>query len=692
MKHSITDLIDIDATQALMNSFRDLLSISSAIVDFKGDYIISSKRQVICTHFHSQNPQTCVRCVESNTTLANHLIKNKNHAVYKCKNGLVGAVAPVIICGDHLVNLFAGPFFLNNPDMKFFRQQARNFGFHQSSYLDSVSEVPVIPKSQIKSVLKLLSDLTILLGAAGSNKMQLLETNNALKESETRFSKTFHNLPDSITITRTSDGLYREVNDGFCRITGYSRSEVIGSTPLNLNMFVNLTDRENIIKILKEKGEVNGFELQYRIKNGSIIDTLLSARSIRYHNEDCLVAFVKNITSLRKAEREKIRLQRQLRQAHKMEAIGTLAGGIAHDFNNILFPIIGYTEMTLDAATEGSRTHSNMLEIFKAAKRARDLVKQILIFSRQSEQERKPLKIQPIIKESLKLLRASIPASIEIRHHINDDCGVILGDPTQIHQIIMNLCTNAYHAMQDIGGILTVDLTEVPFEADTTTNGILLKSGRYIRLTVSDTGHGIGHDIIDRIFDPYFTTKEPGKGTGMGLSVIHGIIKTYGGDIMVKSEPGMGSTFTIYLPVIVNPAREVHAIPSGNIPTGRESILLVDDEEQIVHMVKRTLERLGYKITAHTSSVDALETFRQSPESFDLVITDMTMPNMTGDILAKKLMNIKPEIPIILFTGFSENIDDEKAKAIGVRAYVMKPVVKSEIAAAIRRTLDQNMN
>ena len=382
--------------------------------------------------------------------------------------------------------------------------------------------------------------------------------------------------------------------------------------------------------------------------------------------------------------------ERQLQQVLKIQAIGTLAGGIAHDFNNILFPIVGYTELTMDEVPDDSVAHNNLEEVLKAAHRAKDLVQQILTFSRQSGQERKPVKVHLIIKEALKLLRASIPASIEIINKIDDDCHPVMGDATQIHQVIMNLCTNAYHAMQDKGGTLEVNLSEVDVGYEETVKKIGMQPGKHLQLLVRDEGCGMDAAVLDRIFEPYYTTKEQGKGTGLGLSVIHGIVKNHRGDISVTSSPGKGTTFKVYLPIIEDMDTVTEFEPSNGAVKGNERILLIDDEEQIVSMEQQMLENLGYEVTARTDSSEALKEFSQKPQNFDLVITDMTMPHMTGDKLAQKLLDIKPDIPVILCTGFNEDITEEKALAMGIQKFVMKPVIKNDLATTIRTVLDQN--
>jgi len=380
--------------------------------------------------------------------------------------------------------------------------------------------------------------------------------------------------------------------------------------------------------------------------------------------------------------------EKQLQQVMKLQAIGTLAGGIAHDFNNILFPIVGYTELTIDDVPEDSQARQNLEEVLKAASRAKELVQQILTFSRQGSQERKALKVQYLIKEAVKLLRATIPSSIGIDCDIDESCGPIKGDPTQIHQIIMNLCTNAYHAMQESGGKLEVSLKEIILSYTQSRERLGIKAGQHIALTVKDSGHGMEPQVMERIFEPYFTTKEQGKGAGLGLSVIHGIVKNYGGDITVSSRPGKGATFEVILPIIDEIQEEIETDEPSIAIKGKEHILLIDDEDQIINIEQQILERLGYQVTPKTDSVEALEEFAAQPDRFDLVITDMTMPKMTGDKLARRMMEIKPQIPVILCTGYSETISEEKALAMGIDKFVMKPIVKDILASTIRTVLD----
>ncbi len=378
-------------------------------------------------------------------------------------------------------------------------------------------------------------------------------------------------------------------------------------------------------------------------------------------------------------------LEAQLRHAQKMEALGTLSGGIAHDFNNVLAAIIGFTELAAGHAAKGSKDARYLTRVTEAALRGREVVKQLLTFSRQTEQEKKPLELSGVVKETAKLLRATTPSTISVRVNVLSESGLILGDPTQIYQVLMNLCTNAVHAMQEKGGALDIELADFSVPASASDG---MKPGLYMRLTVRDTGAGIPPDIVDRIFDPFFTTKKVGEGTGLGLSVVHGIVKQSGGYIAVESAPGEGSTFTVYFPKTAGePSAEV--VSDDYLPTGYGRVLFVDDEEALVEMGEEILAELGYHVTSRTGSKEALALLKEGPTRFDLVITDQTMPDMTGVELAKEILALRPDMPIIMCTGFSHAVDADKARAAGIRAFVMKPLTKKEIARTARKVLDE---
>ena len=382
-------------------------------------------------------------------------------------------------------------------------------------------------------------------------------------------------------------------------------------------------------------------------------------------------------------------LENQLRQAQKMEAIGTLASGIAHDFNNILTPIIGHAELLRLKAAPDSTMKKGLDIILQSAGRATQLVKQILSFSRQKNQEMVTVTIQPIIKETLKLLRSSLPTTIEIRQEIDIHCGPIMADPTQIHQLLMNLCTNSGHAMADHGGVLGITLRCSDLTAEDCSKYPALSPGPYLNLEISDSGCGMEQDVLERIFEPYFTTKKKDQGTGMGLAVVHGIVTTHKGHISVYSDPGQGTTFRILLPIARTDVITIEETKSDALlPTGTEHILMVDDEQLVVEVNREILSALGYQVTSETSSAKALELFRTHKNDFDLVITDLTMPELTGVELTKELLKLRPEIPVILCTGFSELIDAEEAHDLGIREFIYKPVGIEDMAVIVRRVLE----
>jgi PAS domain S-box-containing protein len=470
---------------------------------------------------------------------------------------------------------------------------------------------------------------------------------------------------------------------------GYREEEIIG---------------KNVVGTIVPPKDSSGFDLAAMIKDISANPERYVSnenQNVRRNGEQVRVTWmnkviydeedrIREILAVGIDVTEKWKLEKRLAQAQKMEAIGTLAGGIAHDFNNILSAIIGYAELSLIDTPKDDPIQNNLKQVLQAGGRAKELVRQILTFSRQRENDLHPIKVNLIVNEAVKLLRASLPSTIQIRHKIESNL-TVRSDATNIHQILMNLCTNSSYAMQENGGILEINLSDVNLNSNFAGQHPGVKPGKFIKLTVSDTGCGMSPEVSGRIFDPFFTTKKVGQGTGMGLSVVHGIVKSHGGAITVKSSPGQGTIFSIFLPA----AEAVSITPEDSVQlmvTGTEHILFVDDEDFQADLGKRLLARLGYRVTARTDSREALGLFSQKPDDFDLVITDMTMPAMTGDVLAAKIISIRPDIPVIVCTGYSEKIDREFIKKIGIKELAMKPLAMKDLAEMIRRVLDEKID
>lgn len=493
-------------------------------------------------------------------------------------------------------------------------------------------------------------------------------------------------LDPLVTIDR--DGRISDVNAATEQATGRSRDELIGTD--FSDYFTDPERAKAAYRMVFDEGLVRDYPLEVRHRDGAVAPVLYNASVYRDDSGSIIGVF-----AAARDVSDQQRLQAQLRQAQKMEALGTLSGGIAHDFNNMLAAIIGFTEIIKDHLPTDGRERHYAQRVLEAGIRGRDLVKQMLTFSRQTEQERKPLRLSSIVKESVKLLRASIPSTIDIRLRIESESGLILGDPVQVQQVLMNLATNAAFAMRENGGTLDIDLSNFAITAPTDIAHLTgdhggIEPGSYIRLTVRDSGAGIPHEIMDRIFDPFFTTKKVGEGTGLGLSVVLGIVKQSHGHITVESSPGKGSAFSVYFPKAPEETVAEGAVVDDEIPTGYEHVLFVDDEEALVEMGEELLAELGYEVTVRTSSREALALFRLQPKAFDIVVTDQTMPDLTGIQLASEILSIRPGLPVILCTGFSHTVTEESARAAGIKGFVMKPLTKKELARTVRKVLDSN--
>ena len=504
----------------------------------------------------------------------------------------------------------------------------------------------------------------------------------AINDERIRLATAIEQAAEAIFITDTR-WIVEYVNPAFERMTGYSRSEIVGQHIRLLKSDVHDRDFYRQIRETLQAGKVWSGQIVSRKKDGTVFYTEATDSPVRDGS-----GIIINFVGVSRDITVEMRLERELRQSQKMEAIGTLAGGIAHDFNNILAIILGFTEIAIMKLPGPGPVQDNLRRVRDAANRATDLVRQILAFSRKAEHEKFPIDFAVFVKEAMRLMRPLLPSTIEIVSHVaaSERPMTVSMDLTEMHQVVMNLCTNAAHAMGPKGGVLGIEVSEFTADAALAARHLDLQPGGYICMSVSDTGSGIAPELLERIFDPYFTTKEVGVGTGLGLSVVRGIVKGHGGAINVYSESGHGTTFRIFLPRMAG--GEAESAPEAEIfPPGSERILFIDDEETLAQLGAEMLEPSGYKVTVMTGSLEALTAFREGPEDFDLIITDMTMPHLTGRDLAAEIKAIRPDIPVILCTGFSELINERSARNSGVDEFIMKPYTVIDLLRKIQRVL-----
>jgi PAS domain S-box-containing protein len=521
-------------------------------------------------------------------------------------------------------------------------------------------------------------------------EMQNEELQRDQRELEAAREKYFdlYNLAPVAYLTFNDKGLVAEANLTAFSLLGVDRAYLINKS---FSAFIDQASQDIFYHHRREvfrTGRKLTCELVLKRKDGTLFPAELQSIPLLAGERPVMRTILTDITGRRQAEEERTRLEEKLRQSQKMEAIGTLAGGIAHDFNNILAAIIGFTELSIDDAPEGSLIKRNMANVLKAGIRGRDLVKQVLAFSRKSEPKRSVFRLTPLVQETFNLLRATTPSTVAMELHTQATSDQVVAEPTEISQLIMNLCANATHAMREHGGLLEITLRDCAFHPEQYPSPHPnLAPGAYLELSVKDNGCGMSAATQDRIFEPFFTTKERGQGTGLGLAMVHGIVESLGGSITVLSEPGRGSTFRVFLPKVASDEQAgPHVVTE--VTGGKERLLFVDDDELLVEAASEMLGRLGYEVIATRDPAEALRIFSEEPDRFHCVITDYTMPKATGVELAEDLMRIRPDIPIILCTGHSEMISRDEAHALGIREFAMKPLVKRELAETIRRALD----
>lgn len=596
-------------------------------------------------------------------------------------NGFVEATTQYSLDSENVKMVLKGePIYSQHKDLGLQTNNIENI-----EELLAIAVIPILSKKTIIGSLNVASRKLQEIPLQSKNALETIAsqignainnfiTEQKLQENEEKYRILFKSSSDAVFLIEVDSLKILEANKKAIDLYGYTYNELIGMTALS---FSAQPDQNEMVI---QKNQETAIHLRYhKKKDGTVFPVEITASYFKLQGKSINFSTVRDVSELKKIER-------QLNHSQKMESIGTLAGGIAHDFNNILTSIIGFAELSLLESEKGSVQEDNSKEILISGKRAKELVGQILSFARKSDDSKKPIQLSIIAKQVIKLLRSSLPSTINIKSKIESD-SLIMGSETKVHQILMNICTNAAHAMSKSGGTLSFYLDEISIGENNHLNELDLETGSYIRIKISDTGLGIPPEKLNKIFEPYYTTKKIGEGTGLGLAVVQGIVESYDGKIRVTSELNRGSSFNVYLPITHKRGYSDNEYIPRELSKGNETILLVDDEKAIIKLGKRFLESIGYKVITETNSIEALKIFKANPENIDLVITDMTMPGMTGDILSEEILAVKPDVPIILCSGYNSKISEDMVKAIGIRRIYYKPVEQEKLSVAIRDVL-----
>ena len=676
MKYKLSDLIDIEKNQRLLDSFCDAVGIAAAIIDLEGEVLVGSRWQRICTDFHRVNKRTYEKCIESDTQLANELKQGKRFSIYQCRNGLTDAASPIIIEGEHIANVFVGQFLLKTPDREFFRQQADTYGFEETVYLNALSEVPIVTEQNLPVILGFLTTFAEMAAQMGLEHLKQIESEEALRESEAEkkailegITTSMRFVNENLEILWTNKAAADSVNTSPEEMIGHKCYKFWGDDSKNP------CDGCPVMKSLRTKKTE---ELVRHTPDGTMLDLKAEPVFNEKGNVVGVVEIAHDIT-------DKSRLEAQLQQAQRMEALGTLGGGVAHDFNNLLMGIQGRTSLMMMDKNFSHPDSEHLQGIEEYVKSAANLTKQLLGFARGGKYEVKPTDINELIKKSSKMFGRT-KKEIKIHGKYQKDVWAIEADQGQIEQVLMNLYVNAWQAMLGCGDLYvqtendTLDEDYVkPFE---------IEPGRYVKISVTDTGVGMDEDTRQRIFDPFFTTKEKGRGTGLGLASAYGIIKNHGGFINVYSKKGEGTAFNIYLPTSekeIIKEKELH----GEIQSGNETVLFVDDEDMIIEVGELLLENMGYTVLIARSGKEAIDIYEKDKDKIDLIVLDMIMPDMSGGDTFERLKEINPAIKVLLSSGYSINGQATEILERGCDSFIQKPFNIKDLSQKLRQVLDE---
>ena len=685
----LADVIDAQIVQALMDDFFSLTNIGVGIIDLEGKILVATGWQEICTKFHRMHPETGKYCLESDTLLSDGL-EQGSFKLYRCKNNMWDIATPIILGGRHLGNLFLGQFLFEDesPDYEVFRSQARQYGFDEEQYLSALERVPRWSRETVDTAMAFYAKLASILSTLSYSNIKLARSlaeqerlANSLRESEQRYRALFDESRDGVWLN-ARDGTLVDSNEAFLDLFGLTREEA-GHWNV-IKGYRDPADRKRFQETIERNGSVGDYDLKLKKKDGTEIDCQLTA-TLRLDEEGKVIGYQGIIRDM--TERKK--LEQQLLQSQKMEAIGTLAGGIAHDFNNLLTVILGYSELIVSEKNEGDRDYEDLKKVIHAGRSAADMVQQILAFSRKTETKFWPINLNKQVPQLRKMLSRLIPRTIEVQIDLDPDLPTVNADPAQIDQILMNLAVNARDAMPN-GGRLRIETKAVVLDEDYCSTHIEASKGPHALLTVSDTGTGIDRATSDRIFEPFYTTKKPGQGTGLGLAMVYGIVKSHGGHITVHSELGAGTAFRIYIPAHQVVA-ELDVATSGEFAAlGIGTILLADDEELVRSLGERILSKTGYRILTACNGREALEIYQQKKDEITLVILDLIMPVMDGKQCLDEILKVNPQAKVLVASGYSPDGATKESLDGRAKGLVKKPYDIKQLVQSVREALDSH--
>jgi PAS domain S-box-containing protein len=698
-KYGIRDLVDLPSLQRMFERFTAATGFTIGFLDHPGlNVLIATGWRDICTKFHRSCTISAANCAKSNRLLHDHLHGPGQLVVEKCENGLVDCAFPIIVKGKHIASLATGQLLLEKPDLERFRQQAARFGFDEHAYLKALAEVPVVSDEKLRSMATFLGEMAIVLSEVGYARLAIKEnaerlkneitvrrqTEEALRESEAHYRRLFDLESDAIIVIDATTLANVDVNNTSEAMYGYTRQELLRMKATDLSDEPDETSAQ----IQQGDGIVHIPFRRHRKKDGTLFYVDISARFFISNGRKMLLTAMRDISERVHAEKERHTLQAQLQQAQKMESVGRLAGGVAHDFNNMLSVILGRTEMALDRMDPSHPLHDDLEEIRKAAQYSADLTRKLLAFGRKQTITPRVLDLNETVGGMLKMLQRLIGEDVDLVWHPAADLWPVWVDPSQIDQILANLCVNARDAISGIGKI-TIETGTRTFNKDYCAVHAGFSPGNYVLLAVSDNGCGMDKETFSHLFEPYFTTKATGKGTGLGLATVYGIVKQNNGTINVYSEPGHGTTFKIFLPGYTGKANEtLRAHDAEPVRGGHEIILLVEDEMTVLKMVSEMLTKQGYTVLAASTAGEAIRLARENGGNIHLLVTDVVMPDMNGSELAKHLLSLYPHLKRLFMSGYTANVIAHHGVLDEGMPFIQKPFSVKDLMAKVRHVLD----